>query len=39
MRRPSFCLYKDLNERPAADSRETSDGLVVDFDSEGNIVA
>jgi len=31
-------LYIDLNSKPSADSREIADGLVVDFDSEGNIV-
>jgi len=31
-------LYIDLNSKPSADSREIVDGLVVDFDSEGNIV-
>jgi uncharacterized protein YuzE len=31
-------LYIDLNSRPSADSREISDGLVADFDAEGNIV-
>ena len=31
-------LYIDLNEKPSADSREIAEGLVVDFDAEGNIV-
>ncbi len=31
-------LYIDLNDRPSADSREIADGLVVDFDTEGNVV-
>jgi uncharacterized protein YuzE len=31
-------LYIDLNSRPSADSREITEGLVVDFDAEGNIV-
>jgi len=31
-------LYIDLNARPSAESREIADGLVVDFDAEGNIV-
>jgi len=31
-------LYIDLNTRPSAESREIADGLVVDFDAEGNIV-
>ena len=31
-------LYIDLNSKPSADSREIADGLVADFDVEGNIV-
>jgi len=31
-------LYIELNEKPSADSREISEGLVVDFDSEGHVV-
>lgn len=31
-------LYIDLNSRPSADSREISDGLVLDFDDAGNVV-
>jgi uncharacterized protein YuzE len=31
-------LYIDLNARPSADSREIADGLVADFDAEGNLV-
>jgi len=31
-------LYIDLNARPGSDSREIADGLVVDFDAEGNVV-
>lgn len=31
-------LYIDLNDKPSADSREIADGLVVDFDADGNIV-
>jgi uncharacterized protein YuzE len=31
-------LYIDLNSRPSADSREIAEGLVIDFDTEGNIV-
>jgi uncharacterized protein YuzE len=30
-------LYIDLNSRPSADSREIADGLVIDFDAQGNI--
>jgi uncharacterized protein YuzE len=31
-------LYIDLNSRPSADSREITDGLVIDFDARGDIV-
>lgn len=31
-------LYIELNQKPSADSREISDGLVVDFDSQGHVV-
>jgi uncharacterized protein YuzE len=31
-------LYIDLNSRPSADSREIADGLVIDFDTQGNVV-
>ena len=31
-------LYIDLNSRPSADSRQIAEGLVIDFDAEGNIV-
>lgn len=31
-------LYIDLNSQWSTDSREIADGLVVDFDSSGNIV-
>lgn len=31
-------LYIDLSERPSAESREVSDGIVLDYDSEGGIV-
>lgn len=31
-------LYIDLNSRPSADSRQIVDGLVIDFDAEGNVV-
>lgn len=31
-------LYIDLNARPSADSREITDGLVVDFDADGSVV-
>ena len=31
-------LYIDFNSKPSADSREIAEGLVADFDAEGNIV-
>ncbi|MFK7785253.1 MAG: DUF2283 domain-containing protein [Crocinitomicaceae bacterium] len=31
-------MYIDLSERSSADSVEVSDGVVVDYDSAGNIV-
>lgn len=31
-------LYIDLNARPSAESREIAEGLVLDFDDQGNIV-
>ena len=31
-------LYIELNAKPSADSREIADGLVVDFDADGNVV-
>jgi uncharacterized protein YuzE len=31
-------LYIDLNSRPSADSREIAEGLVADFNAEGNVV-
>jgi len=31
-------LYIDLNSKPSADSREIAEGLVIDCDSQGNIV-
>ena len=31
-------LYIDLNAKPSEDSQEIADGLVVDFDADGNIV-
>ena len=31
-------LYIDLNSRPGVDSREIVEGLVADFDADGNIV-
>ena len=31
-------MYIDLSERSSADSVEVSDGVVIDYDSAGNIV-
>ncbi|MER3423137.1 MAG: hypothetical protein C4293_07805 [Nitrospiraceae bacterium] len=31
-------LYIDLSERPSVESREISEGIVLDFDAEGNLV-
>ena len=31
-------LYIDLAERPSAESREISEGVVLDYDREGNLV-
>lgn len=31
-------LYIDLSERPSAESREISEGIVLDYDAEGNLV-
>ncbi|MBN2354713.1 DUF2283 domain-containing protein [candidate division KSB1 bacterium] len=31
-------LYIDLSSKPSAESREISEGIVLDYDSEGNIV-
>ncbi len=31
-------LYIDLSEKPSVDSQEIAEGVVVDFDEEGNIV-
>jgi uncharacterized protein YuzE len=31
-------LYIDLNSRPSADSREIAEGLVADFDAQGDVV-
>ena len=31
-------LYIDLAERSSAESKEVSDGVVLDYDSDGNIV-
>jgi uncharacterized protein YuzE len=31
-------LYIDLSERPSAESREISEGVVLDYDDAGNLV-
>jgi uncharacterized protein YuzE len=31
-------LYIDLSEKPSAESREVSEGIVLDYDKEGNLV-
>ncbi len=31
-------LYIDLSSKPSADSREVSDGIVLDYDESGNLV-
>ena len=31
-------LYIDLSEAPSAESREISDGIVLDYDAAGNLV-
>lgn len=31
-------LYIDLSEQPSADSVEVSEGVVIDYDTQGNIV-
>lgn len=31
-------LYIDLSERPSAESREISEGVILDYDSAGNLV-
>jgi uncharacterized protein YuzE len=31
-------LYIDLSEQPSVESREISDGVVLDYDAKGNLV-
>ena len=31
-------LYIDLSEKPSTDSKEISEGIVLDYDAEGNLV-
>jgi uncharacterized protein YuzE len=30
-------LYIDLSSKPSVDSREVSDGIVLDYDADGNL--
>lgn len=30
-------LYIDLSEKPSAESREVSEGIVLDYDAQGNL--
>ena len=36
--RDTDSLYIDLSENPSAESREISDGIVLDFDAAGALV-
>ena len=36
--RETDSLYIDLSSKPSADSREISEGIVLDYDAEGNLV-
>ena len=31
-------LYIDLSEKPSVDSKEISEGIVLDYDADGNLV-
>jgi len=31
-------LYIDLSEKPSAESRQISEGVLLDYDAEGNLV-
>jgi uncharacterized protein YuzE len=31
-------LYIDLSSKPSAESREVSEGIVLDYDADGNLV-
>jgi len=31
-------LYIDLSDQPSVESREVSDGVVLDYDAQGNLV-
>jgi uncharacterized protein YuzE len=32
------CLYIDLSEKSSVESKEISEGIVLDYDAEGNLV-
>ncbi len=36
--RDTDSLYIDLSAKPSAESREISEGIMLDYDSEGNLV-
>ena len=36
--RDTDSLYIDLSERPSVESREISEGVVLDYDTSGNLV-
>lgn len=36
--RETDSLYIDLSSKPSAESREISEGIVLDYDAEGNLV-
>ena len=36
--RDTDSLYIDLSENPSAESREVSEGIVLDYDERGNLV-
>ncbi|MCX5765609.1 MAG: DUF2283 domain-containing protein [Gemmatimonadetes bacterium] len=36
--RDTDSLYIDLSDRPSVDSREVSEGVVLDYDASGNLV-
>jgi uncharacterized protein YuzE len=36
--RDTDSLYIDLSSKPSVDSREVTDGIVLDYDADGNLV-
>ncbi len=34
----TYALYIDLSSRTSVDSREVSEGIVLDYDADGNLV-